>query len=671
MAEKRVSVRLAVVDGRVLKDELAAIGREGRAAFDTIETSARPASAAIDEVNARAGSAVVALENLSAKAAQTATSLRAAGAGAQAFAATPMQERINAMAGVTQATSQSTAAVIQHGRALDDLRAKYNPVFRVVRDYRQTLQEIRAAHAMGAISADEMAAAISRERQQALQSIAALKGRATALQGMAGAANMSSQRMAMLYYQLNDIGVSLASGQNPFTVMIQQGSQISQIYGFGRGGVNALMQDLAKFIMTPVRMFPVLSAAIAATGLAVAGMRREIEKSTGTAVTFGDVAKAAIEVIGNRIHEFLKPAIDAIAPWFQAAWDAVVAGVKWVGNIIINSFRAAFADIVFVWKALPAAIGAAVTGAANAVISGIEWMVNKAIGMLNDLAGEVNSMLASIPGLPEDWRLGTLKPISLERYENPFAGELGRLLDERNRAVEQIMSSDPLGKFFDDVAVEAVNNALERNEEKAKKAGSAGKKAGKDSKEGAEEAKTGWEKSAEALANYAKEAMDLAGAIGDAIVNAFQGAENAIVEFVKTGKFNFKELVTSIIADLARLAVRRFILGPIANALSGVFSGFAGGGFSLGGLFRSFDGGGHTGYGARAGGLDGKGGYLALVHPRERIVDETRSGWRDRGGRETPVIINISTPNVESFRQSRTQIAADIQRAVAMGRRGM
>ena len=37
----------------------------------------------------------------------------------------------------------------------------------------------------------------------------------------------------------------------------------------------------------------------------------------------------------------------------------------------------------------------------------------------------------------------------------------------------------------------------------------------------------------------------------------------------------------------------------------------------------------------------------------------------------TRFVINISTPNVESFRQSRTQIAADIQRAVAMGRRGM
>lgn len=40
----------------------------------------------------------------------------------------------------------------------------------------------------------------------------------------------------------------------------------------------------------------------------------------------------------------------------------------------------------------------------------------------------------------------------------------------------------------------------------------------------------------------------------------------------------------------------------------------------------SFEGGGWTGSGPRAGGLDSKGGYMALVHPRERIIDTTKGG---------------------------------------------
>lgn len=42
------------------------------------------------------------------------------------------------------------------------------------------------------------------------------------------------------------------------------------------------------------------------------------------------------------------------------------------------------------------------------------------------------------------------------------------------------------------------------------------------------------------------------------------------------------------------------------------------------GLLSSFDGGGSTGDGPRAGGLDGKGGYMAMIHPKEHITDLTK-----------------------------------------------
>lgn len=74
-----------------------------------------------------------------------------------------------------------------YGRALDDLRAKHYPLFAVVREYRSTLNEIRQAHRVGAISAEEMTAAIVRERQATLASTAAIKGRTIALGGMSTA----------------------------------------------------------------------------------------------------------------------------------------------------------------------------------------------------------------------------------------------------------------------------------------------------------------------------------------------------------------------------------------------------------------------------------------------------------------------------------------------------
>ena len=45
---------------------------------------------------------------------------------------------------------------------------------------------------------------------------------------------------------------------------------------------------------------------------------------------------------------------------------------------------------------------------------------------------------------------------------------------------------------------------------------------------------------------------------------------------------------------------------------------------------QSFEGGGFTGRGARAGGLDGKGGQMHMLHPNETVIDHTKGQvWRD------------------------------------------
>lgn len=162
-------------------------------------------------------------------------------------------------------------------------------------------------------------------------------------------------------------------------------------------------------------------------------------------------------------------------------------------------------------------------------------------------------------------------------------------------------------------------------------------------------------------------------------MNAFQSAENAIGEFVKTGKLNFRDLVTSLIADLAKLAARRFILGPIANALSGALGG-------AGGIFANIL---HTGGMVGAPGPGRmvpalafanaprlhNGGWAglrpdevpAILQRGERVLSRREARGYGGGG----VTVNINARDAESFRQSRTQIAADIARAVSAGRRGM
>ena len=54
--------------------------------------------------------------------------------------------------------------------------------------------------------------------------------------------------------------------------------------------------------------------------------------------------------------------------------------------------------------------------------------------------------------------------------------------------------------------------------------------------------------------------------------------------------------------------------------------GFATAGLIAGQTLASFEGGGFTGHGARAGGLDSRGGFLAMLHPNESVIDHNRSG---------------------------------------------
>lgn len=75
----------------------------------------------------------------------------------------------------------------------------------------------------------------------------------------------------------------------------------------------------------------------------------------------------------------------------------------------------------------------------------------------------------------------------------------------------------------------------------------------------------------------------------------------------------------------------------------------------------SFDGGGFTGYGPRAGGTDGKGGFLATLHPNETVIDHTK-GQRAMGGVTNNFIVQ-GTPDRRTQEQV-AQKAASSQRRV-------
>jgi hypothetical protein len=159
------------------------------------------------------------------------------------------QAHFNTVLGVDSASAgsarQSAAAFEEAARAandeavaLDRLRSKYNPLYAEIQRYRAAQAEIRQAHAMGALGADEMAAAIGRERTAALAAIAAIKNLRSAEQSARNSfAGFNAGQ------QLQDIAMMSMLGQSPGALALQQGPQLATAIEQG-GGLAALKAGL-------------------------------------------------------------------------------------------------------------------------------------------------------------------------------------------------------------------------------------------------------------------------------------------------------------------------------------------------------------------------------------------------------------------------------------------
>lgn len=253
----------ASIEDLTVAEEMGAISaREATIAHDGL-------SRALTDLREKAAGAGVALDGIGAPV--TATS-------------TAMQLLIERNTGMAQSADGSIAATLRHGEALDTLRARFNPIFAASRQYEQALREIADAEARGAISALEAAAA----RDRAGQAMAPMAGQ----MGAFGAATQSSAHYAgQLTYQLNDIGIMMASGQNPLILAMQQGTQVAQVFGDMRSRGLALGPAIAGAfggMLSPVSLATI--AIIAFGAAAVQWLTSGTEKAKTLEDAMGDLS---------------------------------------------------------------------------------------------------------------------------------------------------------------------------------------------------------------------------------------------------------------------------------------------------------------------------------------------------------------------------------------------
>jgi tape measure domain-containing protein len=143
----------------------------------------------------------------------------------------------------------------------------------------------------------------------------------------------------------------------------------------------------------------------------------------------------------------------------------------------------------------------------------------------------------------------------------------------------------------------------------------------------------------EELGNTKGMISSLAQTVQGELSTAMSSAITGVIQGTTTVQQAFSQMFANIGAAFIDMATQMIAKALIMKVL-GILGGGLGGGFGgLGSVSSklsfdpsgmagfnqpwSFSGGGYTGDGPRSGGLDGEGGYLAMVHPQETVIDHT------------------------------------------------
>lgn len=309
---------------------------------------------------------------------------------------------------------------------------------------------------------------------------------------MAKTAGLARHELANLGMQVNDVVVSLGSGQRPLQVLLQQGAQIQQIFSGSGAGVGAIFGQLSRIVGTLLlRLVPfaaVASAALApfalftrefnkgfdgekfVKGLKLTETQLERLKKSGESlsVTFGDTFKATFQVIGRYASQYFKPVTDKLSQWWNQALDAITGYVSFAVRLWLGAFLSFSNVIKAVFKDIPSAVELAVKTAANSAIGIIE----RAINVISSAVA--NSPLGKL--------LGVDGPVEIKLPRIELSDGAKSMQDDIANAVKNgFATADKIvTQFGKDVRAQALKNAQDRIRAAAGKPGKESKSHGFD-----------------------------------------------------------------------------------------------------------------------------------------------------------------------------------------------
>ena len=450
--------------------------------------------------------------------------------------------------------------------------------------------------------------------------------------------------MGQVGHQIQDVAVQLQGGTDAMIVFGQQGSQIASLFGPGGALLGALLAVGAAAAGPLYDSFTDTSDAIADLG-EEATKFNAITKETIPLLK--EIEQAGIDKQYRDIQEEID-ALNAESKRYQDEIDGIKNGTiaaigtdskreKQLARLqrFIDENAASIAVQEANQRELTATNDEEVLSLrdSNAALREsvetygmniVEMSVYKAAkdGVITEIERETIALSGSMLAL--ELETEAMKKASQEADKLAAAREKA----EQKKAREDVAAGGAATSLFNSLLTETeqIQVELERRQQIIDDAVTAGQY----NEEQAQALRTMI--AADAAAKRTKIAEDEASANAKLRKSALQGLGDQLMALDANNKKVFKLQKAYRIAQAimdAHAAYGNALAAPYPPPIPQIMAGAA---IALGMAnvaqikAQSFEGGGFTGYGARAGGLDGKGGRMAMVHPNETVVDHRNGG---------------------------------------------
>jgi len=449
----------------------------------------------------------------------------------------------------------------------------------------------------------------------------------------AGGMRMMRGGAAQLGYQIQDVAVQLQMGQNAMMVFAQQGSQVASWFGAGGAMFGALL----------------------AVGAGLATYFKNADKAAN-----------ATKELKERINELgveYKDLTAAQKEFLITSQRAAIASEQQTQKALqeeMDQLKVA----VDLYDKLTASTDPYVRAQASASIAWLDsaYNISEAKERLVELQATLDTSEQAVISHKQEIDALNGSYMATEEGVKAYYDALLSGDDKQRERAEQRRKAqqDEFGVFLDNFASEiAAIDARTAAEKKAAEEKIATEQMLYDTFKGFDEKKAEDEKAAldRFFDNFAEETrmMEERNArikqLNDAAMQSYGDMFGGIGKMMKEGS-NAQKAAFAVQKGIATAQAIMNLHQAISQAnaekvpfpakLAMIAQAIATGTAAIAGVKgASFEGGGYTGMGPRAGGVDGKGGFPAILHPNETVIDHTQGGG-------TPVNISFTINAVDT-----------------------